>query len=111
MEPFSTLSPAIWKEEIEMQNGIICDVRIADEFGDSYIDGAKNLDVLAEGYEKALDSLNKKSAYFLYCRTGSRSKTVMETMKENGFEKVFDLEGGIMQWEFKGFEVEYGDDF
>lgn len=43
------------------------------------------------------------------CNSGNRSHSVAEYLMENGFEKVFNIRGGIMQWHLSGLEVEYDD--
>ena len=41
----------------------------------------------------------------VYCRSGRRSAECAKQLKEKGFVKIYDLEGGIAKWEFEGFEV------
>lgn len=111
MKPFTSASPNDWKAHLESENGKIIDVRSADEFEDSFIEGAENIDVRGVNFDTNLDSLNRDQPYFVYCRSGARSKSAMDIMQSKGFKKVFNLEGGIMKWEFDGNNVEYGDEF
>jgi rhodanese-related sulfurtransferase len=46
-----------------------------------------------------LEKLDKNKAYYIYCRTGSRSANTCELMKEIGFAKTYNLLGGITEWE------------
>jgi rhodanese-related sulfurtransferase len=53
----------------------------------------------ATNFEQKISRLPKSSNYFLYCGTGMRSMAAMEVMKKNGFYKLFDLDGGLTNWE------------
>jgi rhodanese-related sulfurtransferase len=111
MKPFETISPAHWKETFDNEQGKIVDVRTAGEFEDSFIEGAVNIDYNLPDFIESAEKLGKATPLFLYCRSGVRAKNAMDEMQTKGFEKVYNLDGGIMKWEFDGFEVEYGDDF
>jgi len=111
MKPFNNLSASEWKEEQASQSGKILDVRTAGEFADSYIKGAENIDVNSPDFIEKIGALNKETPYFVYCRSGMRSANAMNIMKQSGFKTVYNLEGGIMGWEARNNEVEYGDDF
>ena len=43
--------------------------------------------------------LDKNKPVYMYCRTGSRSRTAARKLLAMGFEKVFDLKGGYMHWQ------------
>ncbi|MBD0296263.1 MAG: rhodanese-like domain-containing protein [Bacteroidota bacterium] len=42
--------------------------------------------------------MDKSKTYLLHCRSGKRSTKALNLMKENGFEKVYHLEGSITAW-------------
>lgn len=111
MKAFTNLSPQDFKEHLNTINGSLIDVRTKDEFESSYINNAKNIDVNNADFEKNIGSLDKHKPYFVYCRSGARSGKAMQIMQDLGFNEVYNLEGGIMAWEHKGNEVEYGDFF
>jgi rhodanese-related sulfurtransferase len=46
-----------------------------------------------------LEELDKDKTYFVYCLAGGRSAQACGIMKQLGFEKVYNLVGGISQWE------------
>ncbi|MHB1042464.1 MAG: rhodanese-like domain-containing protein [Eubacteriales bacterium] len=37
----------------------------------------------------------------VYCRSGRRSAEASQILVKNGYQKVFNLEGGIMNWSFE----------
>lgn len=43
------------------------------------------------------------------CNSGSRSHSVCRYLQENGFEKVYNIRGGIIQWHLSGLDVVYDD--
>jgi rhodanese-related sulfurtransferase len=49
--------------------------------------------------------LDKTKPVILYCKSGKRSKASSIILLEAGFEKVYDLDGGILEWKDKGLNV------
>jgi rhodanese-related sulfurtransferase len=76
----------------------LIDVRTAGEFAQNGLPGALNFDYLAEGFLERLEALNKEKPYFVYCRSGRRSVRTCTLMKNSGFQKVHNLEGGLKAW-------------
>lgn len=76
----------------------ILDVRTQEEFGFKKIDGAENLDFYEPHFQDMLQKLDKKETYLVYCRSGSRSKMVLEMMRELGFQEVYEADGGIISF-------------
>lgn len=73
----------------------ILDVRTPDEFCDGHLPGAKNIDIYNPSFQDELKKLDQEGTYLVYCRSGARSNSAMEIMKQLGFEEVYDLEGGL----------------
>lgn len=71
--------------------GNVIDVRTAVEFAEGHIQGARNLDIQNGDFEKALSTLDKDASYNVYCRSGNRSATATEMMRNAGFTNVVDL--------------------
>jgi rhodanese-related sulfurtransferase len=82
---------------------MILDVRTPDEFNEGHIANAVNIDYYSDSFRGDLDRLDKDTTYLLYCRSGSRSGRVLPLMGELGFERVYNMGGGFVQWEMKGF--------
>jgi phage shock protein E len=87
-------------------NGVILDLRTAEEISKGYIKGATFLDFLAKGSEKQIDQLDKKKTYYVYCAGGGRSADCAEYMEKHGFTRVYNLEKGFSDWVKKGLPVE-----
>jgi len=45
-----------------------------------------------------MDELDANAEIVVYCRTGNRSTRVVEFLQDSGFEKVWNLTGGIRAW-------------
>ena len=93
------------KVMLNNEHGILLDVRTPEEFAEGHLPGAINIDFKNEGFSAALDTLDKTKQYEVYCRSGHRSGESTEMMSKKGFKKVYDLEGGILKWQEKGFET------
>jgi rhodanese-related sulfurtransferase len=50
-------------------------------------------------FNKRLSELRKNLTYLVYCKSGNRSRAVVEIMSRLGFENVFNLVGGFSNWE------------
>lgn len=84
---------------------ILLDVRTPEEFNESHLKNAINIDFYREDFVEELKKLDKSKAYAIYCRSGHRSGLTAEKMEEIGFRSTFNLEGGILQWVTEGREV------
>jgi rhodanese-related sulfurtransferase len=94
-----SLPPKEFKLKLERLHGLLVDVRTPEEYLCAHIPGAININLNGANFEKKIDRLDKVKNYFLYCGTGVRSLAAMEVMKKKGFYKVFDLDGGLTNWE------------
>lgn len=75
-------------------NAILIDVRTFEEFSNGHIEGSINLP-LDDLEENILEQAkNKDYLILLYCRSGNRSATAGDILKDLGYTLVFDL-GGI----------------
>jgi rhodanese-related sulfurtransferase len=82
---------------------VTVDVRTVSEYDDGHIEGALNIPV--QEIEDRLNELSKRDEILVYCRTGNRSSTAIEIMKENGFTKIYHMNRGITAWKEAGFPV------
>ena len=98
---YSNLNAAAFKEGLKSKDAVLIDVRNAAEFSGSKIKGALNIDVQSSGFKSQIKGLPKDKAYYLYCKIGFRSGNAASIMAEEGFEKVYNLEGGIRRWPYE----------
>jgi len=84
---------------------VILDLRTPEEFEEERIENAINIDYYIDertNYTKyfrdELDKLDKEKTYLVYCLADIRSRTALEMMEHLGFQEVYDMSGGIIQW-------------
>ncbi len=75
----------------------VVDVRTAGEFQLGHIDGAINVPL--DQLSSQAESWDRKATYVVYCATGARSATAVETMKSMGFENIRHFNAGIQAWD------------
>ena len=79
-------------------NAFILDVRTPGEYVEGYIGNAINMDYRNDNFKKNVDNLDKSKTYFVYCLSGGRSSSAADYMRDNGFNQVYELKGGILAW-------------
>jgi rhodanese-related sulfurtransferase len=84
---------------------VLLDVRTPDEFDAGHIENATLLDFYSATFSEDLDKLDKNKTYLVYCRTGSRSRSATDIMMELEFKDVYNMLGGIVQWQAEGYPL------
>lgn len=92
------LSPVEATQLINRENAVVVDVREVAEFATGHLPNARNIP-LGE-LEKRSGELAKfkNKPLILVCQSGARSGRAMATVKAAGFDKVYNLAGGVAQW-------------
>ena len=80
------------------QGYTIIDVRTPEEYEQGHIQGAQNIDVGAETFITEIQELSKSDTLLVYCRSGRRSLYASQVLVSFGFKKIYDLEGGYLNW-------------
>lgn len=70
--------------------GQLIDVRTAEEYKTSHIDGAINLS-LQDIEQGTLPTAEKDKPVYVYCRSGSRSSQATMRLKAAGYQNIIDL--------------------
>ena len=76
----------------------ILDVRTPEEFEEGHIQGAQNINVKDDTFIIAIQKLSPSDTLLVYCRSGRRSLYAAQVMVSLGFQKIYDLEGGFLNW-------------
>lgn len=88
-----------WEGAQNDTDAVILDVRTPAEWNEGIIPGATNIDIYqGDAFMEALEQLDKSKTYYVYCRSGARSGNACNVMSQMGFEKAYNLSGGIMGW-------------
>ncbi|MCZ0933331.1 MAG: rhodanese-like domain-containing protein [Oligoflexia bacterium] len=94
------LSPQEWEEKLKHKAQVL-DVRNAYEVELGRFQEAIDLNIDSfQQFSKKLDklNLNKEKDTLIYCTGGIRCEKAIEVMKDKGFQKVYQLEGGILNY-------------
>ena len=96
------------QEKAQDPNFVILDVRTPEEFQAGHIQGAININLYAPDFQQQLAQLDRDKTYFVYCRTGHRSRQAVQIMQKMGFRNIYELQGGIVNWVQAGLPVVSG---
>ncbi len=77
---------------------VFLDVRTAGEVAGGRIKGAQHIDVTSGDFAAKARQLDQSKTYVVYCRSGARSSAAAKQMAGMGFEKLYNLSGGIGSW-------------
>ena len=94
------LSPQEWEEKLKSEVQIL-DVRNTYEVELGRFQEAKDLGIdTFQDFSNKLEKLeiNKEKDTLIYCTGGIRCEKAIEIMKDKGFQKVYQLEGGIFNY-------------
>jgi len=80
---------------------VILDVRTVAEFNDGHVELAINIPV--DDLSGRLSELSKRDELLVYCRTGNRSTTAIGILEDNGYTKLYHMDGGITEWTREGY--------
>ena len=92
---------------VQLGNVQLIDVRTQEEYNEGHIEGALNINFYDDNFEELVDQVDKSKPVAVYCGKGGRSAKCASYMKNAGFTKIYDLNGGITEWKFKGKELVY----
>jgi len=98
----TTLNAADFAAKIADKSIVLVDVRTPSEFASGHISGATNIDFESGSFESDIKKLDRSKVYAVYCRSGNRSGQATALMAKNGFATIFNLEGGIINWQNAG---------
>jgi len=103
---FRTISAHEFDKKIDSNESILIDMRTSDEHEQWRIAESDIIDFYdTDNLRNSLEKLDTTKTYLIYCNSGNRSEATLEMMKEIGFDKVYDLNGGIQAWAASGKNV------
>ena len=101
------LSANKFAETIALDSGsIVLDVRTPVEFKNGHIAGAININIFDTAFQKKVQKLDKEKNIYIYCQSGRRSTRALDFLKSVGYEQLYELNGGISEWEKENLPVE-----
>ena len=101
----STMNVNDFAKKISDTSIVLLDVRTPAEFAAGHIAGATNIDFESGTFESDIQKLDKSKSYAVYCRSGNRSGQATALMAKDGFKTIFNLDGGLINWQIAGNAV------
>jgi rhodanese-related sulfurtransferase len=103
----TSLSPIEFQKKFEASpNAVLLDVRTMEEVQAERIKGQINFDYKAPEFEILIKGMDKSKPYFVYCSSGVRSSKAADKMRDEGYQNVYTLEGGLTAWKNAGLPVQ-----
>lgn len=84
----------------------IIDVRRPDEWSGEYGHIASAKLITLNTLPEHIDEIPKDKPVVFVCRSGGRSGQATSFALQNGFDQVYNMQGGMMAWTDKNLEVE-----
>ncbi len=81
------------------KDAVLLDVRTEKENREVRIPNSVLIDIYQPSFVSEIEKLDRSKNYFVYCRSGHRSYHAAKQMLQMGFEKVYNLVGGIIKWD------------
>ena len=92
------LDSEAFKNAISKGNVQLIDVRTPEEYNNAHIGSAKNIDFYSGKFNVEFNKLDKELAIYIYCKSGNRSKQTADKLSNMGFMEIYDLQGGILNY-------------
>ena len=104
-QDFQHVDSKTFSELANSGRGIILDVRTPQEYSRGHIEGSTLISINDSKVIEKISLLQKEKPIYVYCLTGSRSRSVANYLSKNGFSKVYNLQRGIMEWQRFGYPI------
>lgn len=89
--PTAVVEPATARDAVA-DGAKLIDVRTPEEFAAGHLRGAVNVDVSEPDFVERIADLDETAAYVIYCASGNRAGTAIQTMRDQGFDDL--INGG-----------------
>ncbi len=102
---FQEVEPSEAVRRMNHEDAVVLDVREDQEYAEGHIVNALHIPVGV--LEKRLEELeaHKDKPLIVYCRSGDRATRASVTLRKQGFNNVFKLNGGILAWKAASLPV------
>lgn len=80
----------------------VVDLRSPEDYLESHLPGAINIDRNSPTFEKELAGLNPGRPVYFYCANGMTSAEVIKNLPKSSYVKIYDVTGGFAAWSGAG---------
>ena len=101
-----TLKPETFQSKVINDVSVqLVDIRTPEEFDSGHIENAININYFSEQFKDSISLLQTKIPVYIYCRSGMRSSKSVKVFKAVGFDSIYQLNGGLLNWKKSGFKI------
>lgn len=93
-----------WEQLLEKTDAVLLDVRTKDEFGLGTIEGALNIPL--DDLRERIHELPTNKDIYVFCAIGLRGYLALTILKQRGFERVFNVSGGLKTYDAATSKIE-----
>jgi thioredoxin 1 len=94
----ATISIDDFETKLSADETQLIDVRTPEEFNQGHLKGALNYNINSSEFQQQISKLDRNKIVLVYCLSGGRSASAAELMASNGFQEIYNMQGGIMKW-------------
>ena len=80
-------------------------MRTPGEVAQGKIEGAVVIDFYQPDFMEQVSKISKDQEIYLYCAVGARSEEAAQMLVQQGYTKVYHLQGGIQAWYQSGYPI------
>lgn len=102
---YGLVTPSVAAELAVDPDVVVIDVRTPEEFAEGHIAGALPIDFNSPGFTDSVAELDPAADYLVYCRSGNRSGQAVALMQQLGFQRLWDMDGGVTAWTAAGLPL------
>ena len=99
------ITPVQATEMINHDEAVVIDVRPAADYAKGHIINAINIPASNLQTQKKQMEKYKKKKIIMSCRSGAQSAAACKQLGKQGFENVYNLKGGILNWQSENLPV------
>lgn len=93
------ISPEQFEKRMHKRKVTVLDVRTPEEFAEGHLHNAVHINVLdSVAFVSRVQNLKKRKDLPAVLQSGRRSGKALVMMQEQGFKKLYHLDGGITAW-------------
>jgi len=90
------------------EDAALLDIREIAEYRDGHIPAARNIPLASLKDKLAEFKVPKDRPIIVYCRSGTRSPSATSMLRKQGFDKAYNLAGGLHAWEQANLPINKG---
>lgn len=95
----SNIPPLKATEMINREDAVVLDVRPMTDFNKGHVIHALNIPSNGLKNQMAVLDKYKDRPIIVACRSGGQSAAACKLLRKAGFEKIFNLQGGMLAWQ------------